>query len=101
MSGTCIDNMIDERCGEVVFGIFPIEVTEFYANMNGTLFFIHGNKIRNPSGVRNGVYEASSAQLLYFGFKHGHFGRVNGLLLLVYRCHIGPCVDVVFHDGWI
>ena len=101
MSGACIDDLIDDRYGEVVFGTCPIEVTEVCANMNGTLFLIHGNRIRNPSGVHNGVDEAGSAQLLYLGFHRGHFGRVNGPLLLAYGCHIEPCVDVVFHNGWI
>ena len=54
MFGTCVDDLIDERCGEVVFGTCPIEVTEVCANKNGTIFFIHGNRIRNPSGVRMG-----------------------------------------------
>ena len=61
MSSACIDNLIDEGCWEVVFGTRPIEVVEFYENMNGTLFFNHGNMIRNPSGVRNGVNEAGCA----------------------------------------
>ena len=45
MSDTRIDDLIDEGCWEVVFGTCPIEIMEFYANVNGTLFFIHGNKI--------------------------------------------------------
>ena len=57
MSGACIDNLIDEGCWEVVFGTRPILIIEFCANMDGTLFFIHGNKIRNPSGICNGVNE--------------------------------------------
>ena len=85
MSGTCIDNLIDETCGEVVFGTCPIKVVEVCANMNGTLFFIHGNRIRNPSGVCNGVDEASCAQLLYFGFNRGDFGlSANGVV--AYLC---------------
>ena len=63
--------------------------------------FIHGNKISNPSGVCNGVNEPGCVQLLYFGFDRGHFGRMDGSLLLAYGGHIEPCVDVVFHDGWI
>ena len=101
MSGACINNLIDEGCGEVVFGTCPTEVVEVCANMNGTLFFIHGNRIRNPSGVRNGVNEAGCAQLLFLGFDRDHFGRMDGLLLLAYGCHIGPCVNVVFHNGGI
>ena len=57
MSRACIDDLIDEGCGEVVFGTCPIEVTELCANANGTLFFIGGNMIRNPSSVGNGVDE--------------------------------------------
>ena len=45
------DTHIDERCGEVVFGTCPIKVMEVCANTNGTLFFIHGNRIRNPQVV--------------------------------------------------
>ena len=51
MSGTCIDNLIDEGCWEVVFGTCSIEIMEVCENMDGTLFFIHENMIRNPSGV--------------------------------------------------
>ena len=74
---------------------------EVCVNANGTLFFIHRNGIRNLSGVRNGVDEAGCAQLLYLGFHRNHFGWVDRLLLLVYGCHIRPCVKVVLHDGWI
>ena len=101
MSGASIDDLVNERCGEVVFGTFPIEVMEIYANTNGTLFFIHGNKTRNPSGVCNGINEAGCAQLLYLGFHRNHFGWMDGPLLLVDGCHIRTCVDVVLHDGWI
>ena len=98
MSGACIDDLIDDVCGEVVFGTCPIEVIEFCANENGTLFFIHGNRIRNLSGVGNGVDEADCAQLLYLGFDCNHFGMKDGPLLLTYWGHIKPCVNVVFHD---
>ena len=101
MSSACIDDLINEGHWEVVFGTCPIEVVEVCANANGTLFFIHGNRIRNPGGVGNGVNEVGCAQLLYLGFDHDHFGRMDGPLILVYGGHIRPCVDVVFHDGWI
>ena len=69
--------------------------------MDGTLFFIHENRIRNPSGVHNGVNEASCLQLLNLSFDCDSFGGMDGPFLLAYGGHIGPCVDVVFHDGWI
>ena len=68
MSSACIDDLIDEGCWEVVFRTGPIQIAKVCTNMDGTLFFIHRNKIRNPSAVGNGVEEASYAQLLYLGF---------------------------------
>ena len=97
MSSACID----EGCGEVVFGTCPIEFMEVCANTDGTLFFIHGNRIRNTSCVCNGINEVGYAQLLYLGFHRRHFGWMDGSLLLTDGCHIRPCVKVVFHDGWI
>ena len=61
MSDACIDNLINEGCWEVVFGTCPIEIAEVCENVDGTVFFIHGNRIRNPSGVCNGVDEAGYA----------------------------------------
>ena len=87
MSGACIDDLVDERGGEVVLGTCPIEIMKFYVNTNGTLFFIHGNKIRNPSCISNGINEVSCAQLLYLGFHRSHFGWIDGLLLLVDGCY--------------
>ena len=72
MSSTRIDDLVNERCGEVVFGTCPIEVMEVCTIANGTEFFIHGNRIRNPNGVHNGVNEVGYAQLLYLGFDSGH-----------------------------
>ena len=56
-----IDDLINEGCGEVVFGTCPIKVMEFCANTNGTLFLIHGNRIRNPSDVCNRINEVGCA----------------------------------------
>ena len=61
MSGTCIDDLVNEWGGEVVFGTCPTNIKEVYTNANGTLFFIHGNRIRNPSCVCNGINEAGYA----------------------------------------
>ena len=84
MSSACIDNLINEGCWEVVFGARPIQVMKVCANVDGTLFFVHRNRIRNPSGVCNGVNEAGYAQLLYLGFDRGHFGRMDGPFILPY-----------------
>ena len=51
MSGVCIDDLVDEWGGEVVFRTCPIDIVTVCANVNGTLFFIHGNRIRNPQVV--------------------------------------------------
>ena len=61
MSSARIDDLVNERCLETVFGTCPIKVAEVYVNTNGTLFFIHGNRIRNPSYVCNGINEVGYA----------------------------------------
>ena len=101
MSSACIDHMIDEGCWEVIFGTHPIHIMEVCAHADGTLFFIHENRIRNPSCACNGINESGCVQLLYLSFHRSHFGWMDGPLLLVDGCHIRPCVNVVFHDGWI
>ena len=101
MSSAHINDLVNKRSGEIVYGTCQIQIVKIRTDTDGTLFFIHGKRIRNPSGVRNGVNEASCAQLLYLSFDRGGFGRMDRSLLLAYRGHIGPCVDVVFHDGWI
>ena len=98
MSDACINDLVDERGGEVVFGTCPVKIVEVCENVNGTLFFIHRNRIRSPSGIGNGVDEANCAQLLYLIFDCDHFGRMDGSLLLAYGGHIGPSVDMVFQD---
>ena len=57
MASTCIDDLVDKRSGEVVFGTSQIQITEVSTHTNGSLLFINGNMIGNPSGIRDGVYE--------------------------------------------
>ena len=45
MSSACIDNLIDEGCWEVVFRTCPIHIMEVFTEVNGTLFFIHMERI--------------------------------------------------------
>ena len=45
MSSAFIDNLIDEGCWKVVFETRPIQITKFCANLDGTMFFIHRNRI--------------------------------------------------------
>ena len=44
MSGACIDDLVDERYWEFVFGTWLIQITEVYANVDGTLFFLFTGK---------------------------------------------------------
>ena len=54
MFGTCIDDLVNERCGEVVFGTCTIKIAKVYANANGTLFFIHGTGLETQVVYVNG-----------------------------------------------
>ena len=73
-----IMGVLQELSIRVNKGVCPFNIVEVCENMDGNLFFIHGNMIRNPSGVRNGVNEVDYVQFLNFGFVCGRFGRMDG-----------------------
>ena len=99
MSGACINYLVNERSREADLGTFQIQIMKSHIDEDGTLFCIHKNGIRNPSGIRDGVYKAYCAQLVNLGFDHCNLGRVNGLVFLTHMHHIKPCINVMFHDG--
>jgi hypothetical protein len=45
MACTVIDNLVDERCGEVVFGTSMVEIMKFSADANSALFFVNGDRV--------------------------------------------------------
>ena len=73
MVGTRINDLVNKWSGEVVFGTFQIQVVEISTYMDGTLFFINGNMIRNPSGICNGLHETCCAQFLNLDFDRRSF----------------------------
>jgi hypothetical protein len=48
MAGTVIDNLVDERCREVVFGTSMIEIVKVSADVNGALFFVNRDGVGDP-----------------------------------------------------
>jgi hypothetical protein len=61
VAGTVIDNLIDERRWEVVFGTCIINIEKVGANANGALFFVDGYRVGNPRSVSDGVNELGRA----------------------------------------
>ena len=80
---TRINDLVNEWSGEVVFGTCQVQVMEVSTNANGTLFF-DGNKIRNPSGIHDGVYETCFTQFLDLILYNESLCGVNGSLFLTY-----------------
>ena len=68
MVETHINDLVNEQSGEDVFGTCQIQVTEVSTNMNGTLFFVDGKDIGNPSGIRSGLDETCFMQVLNLDF---------------------------------
>ena len=56
-----VNDFVNEWSREVVFGTCQNRVAKISTDTDGTLFFIHGNMIRNPSGICDGVYETYCA----------------------------------------
>jgi hypothetical protein len=61
MAGTIIDDLVDERGCEVVFGTIMVEIAKVCADANSSLFFVNGDGVGDPRSVRNGVTEPNNA----------------------------------------
>jgi hypothetical protein len=48
VAGTIIDNLVDERDWEVVFGTGMIEITKVSADVNSALFFVDRDGVGDP-----------------------------------------------------
>ena len=69
MVGTSVNDLVNKQSSwEFVFGTSQIQVSKVSIDTNGTLFFINGNMIGNPSGIHNGVYKSYFMQLLDLSF---------------------------------
>jgi hypothetical protein len=64
VAGAVVDNLIDERRWEVVFGTCIVEIVKVGANANGALFFVDGYRVGNPRRISDGVNESSRAQFV-------------------------------------
>ena len=101
MPRTIFNDLVNERCGEVVFGTRFVQVAKVRADTDGALFLENGNWVGHPSGVFNGVNETSLLELIDFGFDSVMSGWMNGSQLLTDRIGIRPWVDMVFNNGRI
>ena len=101
MPHTLVNDLVNERCGEVVFGTSLVQVAKVRADTDGALFLKNGNWVGHPSGVFNGVNETSLLKLVDFGFDSVTSGRMNGSQLLTDWFGVRPCIDVVFDNGGI
>ena len=77
-SCTLINELIDERCGEIILRTGAVDVTVINIDLDGTLLFIHRDYIRNLIRKWNGVNETSLEKLFDFGFNGCSLSRVHG-----------------------
>jgi hypothetical protein len=55
VAGAIVDNLIDERRWEIVFGTCIVEIAKVGANANGALFFVDGYRVGNPRSVSDRI----------------------------------------------
>jgi hypothetical protein len=48
MASIVFNNLVDERCGEVVFETSMIEIAKVNADANNALFFVNGDGVVDP-----------------------------------------------------
>ena len=81
MSGTVINDLVNDRSGKIVLWTWQVQIIKVSIDMNGTLFFINGNRIGNPSGICNGIYKTRFMQFLDLKFDCMILWGVNGSFL--------------------
>jgi hypothetical protein len=64
-SHTLVENMIDQRCREVIFRTILIQVMKIHAYVYGSFLFIHMNEIGYPSSQGNRVDKDNVKQFFY------------------------------------
>jgi hypothetical protein len=57
MACIVIDNLVNERVWEVVFGTTMIAIMKFSADVNSALFFVNGDRVGDPYGIHDGLYQ--------------------------------------------
>ena len=61
MFGAHVNDLVNEQGWEVVFGTIEIQIMKVRTNTDGSLFFVHRDKVANLRGVSNRVDETSCA----------------------------------------
>jgi hypothetical protein len=61
MANKIIDDLVDGRGWEFVFGTSMVEVVEVSVDANSSLFFVKKDEVGDPRSVRNGVNELDNA----------------------------------------
>ena len=78
MPHTLVNDLVNERCGEVVFGTSFVQIAKISADIDGAFFFENGNQIGHPSGVFNGIDKTNLLDLIDLSFDSFLSGRING-----------------------
>lgn len=73
MASTRINDLINEGCGEIVFGTCPTQISEVQAYTDSSLFFGDRNGIRNTGCVLDGKDKFFLVKFIYLGFEGHNF----------------------------
>ena len=97
MSNTCIDDLVDEWCGVIVFGTSFVEIQKISADTYCALFFHDGNRVGNPQCIGDGVDKPSFVKLINFLLYFFYLRWVQLMLFLVYWRYVRPSVNMVLY----
>ena len=100
-SGTLIQNLIHEWCGEVIFWIGLIQVSKFNAHMDSSLLIIYRNVIGYPFSQGNQIDKAILKQLLYLYLNIRFLMGIHRPQALSNRSSIWIGINLMFNNAMV
>jgi hypothetical protein len=98
---TLIDNLVNERGGEIILWTGLVQILEVHTYVNCSLLFVDRNGISHPLSELNGVDETGFEDFLYFSLNSCYILRINQTKLLSDRLGVNISRYFMFDDSWI
>lgn len=68
MIGASVNDLVYEWCRVIVFGKIFVQISEISTNIDGSMFFHEGYRVRNPRCVSDKIDESNFVDFIDFLF---------------------------------
>jgi hypothetical protein len=93
--------MIYERSGKIIFRTGLVQIMEFHACANRTLFLVNQNQVRHPFHQLHGIDNTEFEQVFYFFLNCWCFSRIHQMKLLLNRLGFRISRNFMLDNSWV